>query len=206
MAKQKRSAGVPAPFQIVDDARQIKAFSDPLRIRVLNVLSDREATNQQIAEALGQPQAKVLYHVRFLLDVGLIRLVDERVKGGNVEKYYRATARLFGLRPPTEFGREGLASAALDAVRQEVAASEAAWPEVPVPWETRRLRLPADRVDEFYGRLVSLVREYWGGPSTDGTASGAASVDEDASAPGVCFAAVIYRDPERGEASASVDA
>ncbi len=144
--------------------------------------------------------------MRFLLDVGLIRLVVERVKGGNVEKYYRATARLFGLRPPTEFGREGLASAALDAVRQEVAASEAAWPDVPVPWETRRLRLPADRVDEFYGRLVSLVREYWGGPDTDGTASGAASVEEDASAPGVCFAAVIYRDPERGEPSRSADA
>ncbi len=60
MAKQKRSARAPAPFQIVDDARQIKAFSDPLRIRVLNVLSDRESTNQQIAYALGKPKEKVV--------------------------------------------------------------------------------------------------------------------------------------------------
>jgi DNA-binding transcriptional ArsR family regulator len=203
MGHQKRRGPPVAPFQIVDDARQIKAFADPLRIRVLNVLSDRAATNQQIAQALGQPQARVLYHVRFLLDVGLIRLVEERVKGGNVEKYYRATARLFGLRPTTEFGREGLASAALDAVRQEVAASEAAWPDVPVPWESRRLRLPQERVDEFYERLIGLVHEYWGGPDTDATAEGAATVAEDPRAPGVCFAAVIYRDPQHGHGDAS---
>ena len=190
----------PVPFRIVSDPRQIKAFADPLRIRVLNVLSDRAATNQQIAAALGAPQARVLYHVRFLLEAGLITLVNEVVKGGNVEKYYRATARLFGLRPQGEFERQGLASAALDAVRQEVAASEAAWPDVPVPWETRRLRLAPARVDEFYGRLVSLVREYWGGPDVDGTERGAGEVEEDPNAPPVCFAAVIYRDP--GEADA----
>ena len=198
MRKRKRISGVaaePVPFRIVSDPREIKAFADPLRIRVLNILTDRPATNQQIASALDAPQARVLYHVRFLLDVGLIRLVDEVVKGGNVEKYYRATARLFGLRPQGDVEREGLASAALDAVRQEVAASEAAWPELPVPWETRRRRLAPERVDEFYARLVTLVREYWGGPAVDRSEEGAGDPVEDADAPSVSFAAVIYRDP-----------
>src|SRR5829696_5979233 len=90
------------PFLVVDDPQQIKAFTDPLRVRVLVMLAERAATNQQVANLLGEPQAKVLYHLRFLLDAGLIRLVEQRVKGGNVEKYYRATARSYGLRPTPE--------------------------------------------------------------------------------------------------------
>jgi predicted transcriptional regulator len=75
----------PLAFQIVADPQQLKAFTDPLRVRVLNQLRERAATNQQIAVALGEPHAKVLYHVRFLQQVGLIRLVDQQIKGGNVE-------------------------------------------------------------------------------------------------------------------------
>src|SRR5215472_2003094 len=89
----------PVPLQVISDPQQLKAFTDPLRIRVVNFLKPRAATNQQIADALGEPQAKVLYHIRFLLDAGLIRLVDQQIRGGNVEKYYRALAHLFALRP-----------------------------------------------------------------------------------------------------------
>src|SRR4051812_38121653 len=92
----------PAGSMLVEDPQQIKAFTDPLRVRVLVVLSERAATNQQIAAALGQPQARVLYHVRFLLETGLIRLVDTRIRGGNVEKYYRAAASTFQLKPAPE--------------------------------------------------------------------------------------------------------
>ena len=92
----------PAPFLPVSEPKQLKAISDARRARILRILADREATNQQLAAALGEPQARVLHHVRVLLDAGLIRLVDERVRGGNVEKYYRATARLFGFRPGPE--------------------------------------------------------------------------------------------------------
>ena len=183
----------PRPFQIVTDPQQLKAFTDPLRVRVLNRLRERAATNQQVADALGEPHAKVLYHVRFLLDVGLIRRVDERIKGGNVEKYYRAVALLFGLRPADE-DASALVGAQFEVVRQEVTASERAWPDQNLPWETRRLRLPQWRADEFYQRLLTLVAEYWGGPtaSADGSES---SLGEDPTAPTLCFAAVIYRDP-----------
>ena len=90
----------PAPVMIIESPEQIKAFTDPLRVKVLRILAERAATNQQIADLLGQPHAKVLYHIRFLVDVGLIKLVDTQIKGGNVEKYYRALANIFDLRPP----------------------------------------------------------------------------------------------------------
>lgn len=176
----------PVPFQIVADARQIKAFADPLRVRVIHILSDRPATNQQLAAALGESGARVLHHVRALLDAGLIRLVEERVSGGNVEKYYRATARLYGLRPgPDDTG--ALSGAVFDSVTQELVASMRLWPDQDVAWEGRRARLAPDRVQEFNRRLLDLIAEYWGGP--DGPA------DPDPDGVPMAFAAVTYRFP-----------
>jgi predicted transcriptional regulator len=184
----------PVPLQVISDPQQLKAFTDPLRIRVLNLLKPRAATNQQIADALGEPQAKVLYHIRFLLDAGLIQLVDQQIKGGNVEKYYRTVAHLFALRP--ESGAEPLpvASAEIGAVQQEVAASEAAWPDQRLPFDMRRVRLTPERADAFYQRLTDLIAEYWGGPQS-ATATEAAIPEGDPDAPALCFAAIIYRDP-----------
>lgn len=179
-------AFVPVPFQIVDSPQQLKAFTDPLRIRILDLLQEEAATNQQLADGLGEPQAKVLYHLRALLDAELIVLVEQRVRGGNVEKYYRAVARMFGLRPASGRNAEQIV-AAVDAIGQEVGASSAAWPELPISWETRRARLAPDRVAEFYGRLNALIAEYWGGP--EGVAP------EDPTAPRQCLAVVRYRDP-----------
>jgi DNA-binding transcriptional ArsR family regulator len=189
----------PALRLIVSDPQQVKAFTDPLRIRVLDVLTRREATNQQLAETLGEPQAKVLYHIRFLLDVGLIRLVNQQIKGGNVEKYYRAVARMFSLRPSGEdatVDRASAAAAAFAVVQQEIEASEIAWPDQPVAWERRRVRLPPQRADEFSARFLALVAEYWGGPPDfESPVEETPIVEEDPTAPVLCFATVLYRDP-----------
>jgi DNA-binding transcriptional ArsR family regulator len=175
----------PPPFRILNKPEELKAFTDPLRIRVLSILAKRAATNQQIADALGEPHAKVLYHIRFLLDVGLIQLVDQQIKGGNVEKYYRAVARMFGLRPGPEdtFDLSGW----LEALRQEVAASATHWPEIPLRWEIRRARLAPERLGEFDDRLQALIAEYWGGPETQ--------PEEDPTVHQLVFAELIYRDP-----------
>ncbi len=176
----------PAPFQIVRDPQQLKAFSDPIRNRVLHLLTDREATNQQLAALLNEPQAKVLYHVRFLLGVELITLVREQIKGGNVEKYYRATAKMYGLRPdPGDLG--SISAPIFESVAQELAACENQWPDLLPNWELRRLRLPPERVEEFQQRLLDLIAEYWGGPE--------AQVADDPRSPAMGFAAVTYRYP-----------
>jgi DNA-binding transcriptional ArsR family regulator len=176
----------PEPFRIVSDPRQIKAYTDPLRIRILHILSDREATNHQLAAALGESQAKVLHHVRFLLDAGLIRLVEERVRGGNVEKYYRATARLYGLRPaPAE--SPALSGAVFESITQELVASATLWPDRLPSWEGRRARLSPERVEKFNARLMALIEEYWGGPDTP--------PEDDPDGQLMAFAAVTYRFP-----------
>jgi DNA-binding transcriptional ArsR family regulator len=155
----------PQPFQIVSDLRQLKAFTDPLRNRILHILADREATNQQLASMLDESQAKVLHHVRVLLDAGLIVLVDQQVRGGNVEKFYRATARVFGFRPdPADAGKVAgpVSGAGLEAVTQELIASLKLWPDQPLYWEGRRARMSPDRAEEFNRSLLALLAEFWG--------------------------------------------
>jgi DNA-binding transcriptional ArsR family regulator len=183
----------PEPFQVVSDLKQLKALTDPMRNRILHILGYREATNQQLAALLDEPQAKVLYHVRVLLDVGLIRLVEQRVRGGNVEKFYRATARLYGFRPdPADLDNLSgpVSGAGLESVAQELAASLKLWPDQPLYWEGRRTRLSPERMAEFNDRLLALIGEFWGGPEQP-----VAERQEDDV---MSFAAVMYRFPGTG--------
>jgi DNA-binding transcriptional ArsR family regulator len=141
----------PLAMQLVDEPRQIKAFTDPLRVRVLVVLAERAATNQQVADALGEPQAKVLYHIRVLLEVGLIRLVEQRVRGGNVEKYYRAVARAFSIDPSPEL-RGHIISTEIEVLRAEFDHSALAWPGE--QWFAMRARRLTPAQAEELGDLV----------------------------------------------------
>jgi DNA-binding transcriptional ArsR family regulator len=154
----------PEPFLVVSDLRKLKAFTDPMRNRILHILASQEATNQQLASILEEPQAKVLHHVRFLLDAGMIVLVEQRVRGGNVEKFYRATARVYGFRPDpadVETLSGPVSGAIFESVTQELVASLKLWPDQPLYWETRRARLSPARASEFDKRLLALITEFW---------------------------------------------
>jgi DNA-binding transcriptional ArsR family regulator len=180
----------PEPFQVVSDLRQLKAFTDPIRNRLLHILASQEATNQQLASMLDESQAKVLHHVRFLLDVGLVTLVEQRVRGGNVEKLYRATARLYGFRPDpadVETLSGPVSGAIFESVTQELVASLKLWPDQPLYWETRRARLSPARAKEFDTRLLALIAEFWG--ELGEPAAGDPEVDL------MAFATTMYRFP-----------
>jgi DNA-binding transcriptional ArsR family regulator len=176
----------PAPVLIIESTDQIKAFTDPLRIRVLGVLRQRAATNQQIADTLGEAHSKVLYHIRYLLDVGLIKLVDTCIKGGNVEKYYRAVAQIFDLRPASyDIQRDvALAKPVVDRLRAEMLASVMLFPAVKAYMHMRLTCLSEVKIAEFNDRLCALIAEYWPVPE---------DVPEDAEK--TRLAVFIYRDP-----------
>ena len=77
----------------IDDPRFVKAMSHPLRVRILAMLDERRASPNQLAGWLGASLGTVAYHVRTLLQLGLIELVDETRVRGAVEHHYRAKAR-----------------------------------------------------------------------------------------------------------------
>jgi DNA-binding transcriptional ArsR family regulator len=77
----------------IDDPRFVKAMSHPLRVRILAMLDERKASPNQLSGWLGASLGTVAYHVRTLLELGLIELVDETRVRGAVEHHYRAKAR-----------------------------------------------------------------------------------------------------------------
>jgi DNA-binding transcriptional ArsR family regulator len=77
----------------IDDPRYVKAMSHPLRVRILAMLDERTASPNQLAGWLEASLGTVAYHVRTLLQLGLIELVDETRVRGAVEHHYRSVPR-----------------------------------------------------------------------------------------------------------------
>lgn len=72
-----------------------KAASHPTRSRLLTVLHERTASPSELAKEFGETTRHVAYHVKVLLELGCIELVDvELVAGGRTAKhFYRAIVR-----------------------------------------------------------------------------------------------------------------
>jgi DNA-binding transcriptional ArsR family regulator len=77
------------------DPRIAKALSHPMRARILVILNERVASPNEIAEMIDERLPNVSYHVRALLDLGCIELVDKAQRRGAIEHYYRAIVRPF---------------------------------------------------------------------------------------------------------------
>jgi DNA-binding transcriptional ArsR family regulator len=78
---------------------QVRALSDPTRLRLLELFKERRLTTKQAAQILGQPPTRLYHHVNLLERLGFIRLVEERPNRGTVERYFEAVARAFAVDP-----------------------------------------------------------------------------------------------------------
>lgn len=66
----------------------LRATAHPLRLQMLSLLTGAELSAAEVARELGITQANASYHLRFLLEAGLIVLAgEERVRGGRAKKY-----------------------------------------------------------------------------------------------------------------------
>jgi DNA-binding transcriptional ArsR family regulator len=65
----------------------------PTRARAFTILTERTASPVEIAQEIGKDVGHVGYHVRKLLQLNLVELVDERPVRGAVEHFYRAIER-----------------------------------------------------------------------------------------------------------------
>lgn len=79
--------------QIIDPA-VAKALSHPLRSHVLLTLGDRVASPNEIAQELGLVARDLDYHVKVLLEMGMIRLVRTRRRRGAKEHFYELSSHL----------------------------------------------------------------------------------------------------------------
>lgn len=81
------------PSTTIDDPGYVKAMSHPLRVRLLAMLQEQEASPVELAGQLDVSLGVVAYHVRTLGRLGLIELVGETRKRGAIEHHYRAMPR-----------------------------------------------------------------------------------------------------------------
>jgi DNA-binding transcriptional ArsR family regulator len=75
------------------ETRMAKALAHPLRAKVLNRLNEGVASPNELSRELGEPLGNVSYHVKALLELGCIELVDTAQRRGAIEHYYRALTR-----------------------------------------------------------------------------------------------------------------
>jgi len=78
------------PITNVDDPRYVKALAHPVRIRILALLEERDASPVQLAEHLDATLGTVAYHVRTLEKLGLIEMVATHQRRGATEHVYAA--------------------------------------------------------------------------------------------------------------------
>lgn len=77
------------------DARVVKALNHPTRVRILNLMRDRElASPVELSVELSVPLGTVGYHVRRLEQLGFLELARRTQRRGAIEHHYRVRPAL----------------------------------------------------------------------------------------------------------------
>lgn len=138
--------------------REVKALGHPLRLRILRLAGQREMTNKQLADRLGKDPGTVLYHVRQLVEAGLLEPVQVRTgESGALEKPYRSTGRSWWIDGPLDQADAEIRLAPLEAFAAEL---REAGPGSVQTFERFSLHLSHEELVEFDRRILAVLDEY----------------------------------------------
>lgn len=138
--------------------REARALAHPLRQRILRLCLRQELTNKQLADRLSREPGTVLYHVRLLVEAGLLQPAPVRTgDSGALEKPYRATGQSWWLEDPLADASPDASLAPVQAFQDELREAGPA----SVQLATRfTLHLSADDVAELDRRILAILDEY----------------------------------------------
>jgi DNA-binding transcriptional ArsR family regulator len=77
------------------DQKLVSALSHPLRVHILDTISEGTASPSDLAREVGVDVNYVAYHFKELEKLGYVELADTQQRRGAVEHYYRAKAKVF---------------------------------------------------------------------------------------------------------------
>jgi DNA-binding transcriptional ArsR family regulator len=200
----------------LEEIEQAEALLKPQRVEVLRQLAEPR-TCSEVAERLGQTPQRVYYHVKRLVDAGLVDLVSERKVRGIHEGIYQAGARSYWLSPRL-VGRIGLRKARdelslgylldlMEEVQADIAALDRAAPELPSIGLSGEIHVRPEDRQEFLNELQSMLQGLftrYGGAEGDGFKLAVACypqapAEPDPAAPAVAPPAPEAADDPRGE-------
>jgi DNA-binding transcriptional ArsR family regulator len=159
------SSNPPIPdYELVDQIVvtapvQLRALADRLRGTILDLLLERAATVAELAATVRRPKSTVAYHVKVLVEAGLLRVVRTRRVRAIEERYYGRTARVFYVGVvdrPGEDPRTVHANALSVAAAESVPAHEAD----DLRAILRHARIPTERAAEFWERVLDVSRDF----------------------------------------------
>lgn len=150
-SKSPSTPGVPRP--LATDADR-KALASVTRLRIVRMCSFEALTNKEIADRLGAPPARVLHHVRTLVDNGFLGAEPaRRGRRGAREVPYRSTGKSWRL----DMGQGGeIRSTVLDTFVAELTAA----PPGEIVMTRLGLQLRAEEWQELQDRLAGLLDEF----------------------------------------------
>ena len=77
------------------DQRLVRALGHPLRIKILEILTERVASPNRLSDDLETGLSHVAYHTRALDKCGCLELVDTAQRRGATEHFYKAAPHSF---------------------------------------------------------------------------------------------------------------
>jgi len=160
MSPINSSAGPDYPMEelrIITTPDELRACFTPLRGTLLDLMTERAATVAELAEAVGRPKSSVAYHVKVLLEAGLVKVVRTRRVRAIEERFYGRTAKIFYV--GGQIRRKDLA---LVTNSLEVAAAEAvpAHEADRLRCMHRHARISREHAAAFWDKVFELTREF----------------------------------------------
>jgi DNA-binding transcriptional ArsR family regulator len=144
---------------VVTAPAQLRALADPLRGTLLELVLERAATITELAQAVGRPKSTVGYHVNFLVDAGLFRVVRTRRVRAIEERYYGRVARTLYIgvlsRP-----EDKQVVAAMNGIAEAAAESAAAHAADELRCLLVHARIPIEQVRSFWAEVQEVARRF----------------------------------------------
>jgi DNA-binding transcriptional ArsR family regulator len=96
--------------EVLEDPDRVAALAHPLRVAILDALREPNSASG-VARTIAETRQKTNYHVKALLDAGLLKPVGERRRGNFVEQLYQSVAPTFLVAPAIAWSDDRRAAA-----------------------------------------------------------------------------------------------
>jgi DNA-binding transcriptional ArsR family regulator len=152
----------------LEQLEQAEALLKPQRIEVLRQLAEPRSCTE-VATRLDQTPQRVYYHVKRLVEAGLVTQVSERRVRGIQEGIYQASARSYWLSPRL-VGPLGLRKAQdelslgyllnlVEEVQADIAGLDRAAPELPSVGVSGQIRVRPEQRQQFLDDLQTVLQD-----------------------------------------------
>ncbi|CRK57100.1 Transcriptional regulator, ArsR family [Alloactinosynnema sp. L-07] len=150
----------------LDQIEQAETLLKPQRVEILRQLAEPRSCTE-VAARLDQTPQRVYYHVKRLVDAGLVTLIAERKVRGIHEGVYQATARSYWLSPRlvgrvgASRGERGLGYLLdlMEEVQADIAALDRTAPDLPSVGVSGSIRVEPERRQEFLDDLRTTLQD-----------------------------------------------